>query len=225
MQAEVHQAHRGHRHRAQQGREDAELRRRAEEQGLGIGQQRAEVRHRAHAHEDHQRRDAGSDRHTVEAVEHAVGEAAIQRHVAGLLLERGGNLAMQRLLHRVARLIQRQAGDVDVEQIGHRSQQLRLAEMGRLLGGRQRQPGFRDVGQNAAEADRHQQQGFEVLADRQIKQAKADDDHRQLAEAHVVEPRAVPEVEYLVHVVSPCRGASPTGPPRMTTGRTHRLRG
>jgi hypothetical protein len=61
----------GQSHGAEHRGEDSELRRGAEQQRTRVGDQRAEVGHRADAHEDHQRRHTAVDGDQVELVQHA----------------------------------------------------------------------------------------------------------------------------------------------------------
>ncbi len=52
--------------------------------------------------------------------------------------------------------------------------------------------GNRQVGQNAAKADRDQQQRLKALANGQVDEAKAHQDHHRLAGGHVVDTRGMP---------------------------------
>jgi len=75
---------------------------------------------------------------------------------------------------------------------GYHALQLGAAQVGRLLRRRQRQPCLGDIGQDAAEADRHQQQRFELLGDGQPQEQQAHHQHHRLAQGQVVQPGAVP---------------------------------
>ena len=48
------------------------------------------------------------------------------------------------------------------------------------------------VGQQSAEGDRQQQQGFELLADGQIQQQQADQHHRRLGQVELIQSRVLP---------------------------------
>ncbi|MNT49113.1 hypothetical protein D3C72_1859420 [compost metagenome] len=63
--------------------------------------------------------------------------------------------------------------------------------------------GHRNVGQQATETNRQQQQGLKALLDRQIDQQDAHCDHKQLTNLDVVQARALPEFEELIHYRAP----------------------
>ncbi len=57
----------------------------------------------------------------------------------------------------------------------------------------------RDVRQDAAETDRNQQQRLKTLADRQIDQPQADEDHQRLPGLEVIKTGSLPQLEQLIH--------------------------
>ena len=158
--------------RAQEGQEDAQLGRSAQQQALRVGDQRGKVGHRAHAHEDQGRVDAQLD-----ALVQVVQQAAV-----------GG-------LHGVAHLTggrvhaHHHVGDVLAQGLG-RSQRLRLAGVegeGRMA----HHARSGQVGQQHAEGYGQQQQRLELLHDRQVQQEAGHGDH------HVVAPVAAGAVQAL----------------------------
>ncbi len=72
-------------------------------------------------------------------------------------------------------------------------QHFRLAEVDRVLRSGQGKPRLRDVRQNAAEADRHQQQRLKALANGEVQEKQANADHHQLARFDVEQATACPE--------------------------------
>ena len=137
------------RQRPEHGGEDPELRRRPQQQGARVGQQRAEIGHRPDAHKDHQRRDTRANRHLIEDGQHSGGVAHIHRQRLHLpLYRRQGQ--RQRFLDGV---------DVRraVELRGNHRQLDRVVMGQQVFQRAQRQPGLRDIGEQAAEANRQQQ--------------------------------------------------------------------
>ncbi len=85
-QGEVDEAEVVQRQRPEHGGEDPELRRRPQQQGARVGQQRAEIGHRPDAHKDHQRRDTRANRHLIEDGQHSGGVAHVHRQCLHLPL-------------------------------------------------------------------------------------------------------------------------------------------
>ncbi|SAR70976.1 Uncharacterised protein [Klebsiella pneumoniae] len=137
------------RQRPEHGGEDPELRRRPQQQGARVSQQRAEIGHRPDAHKDDQRRDARANRHLIEDGQHPGGVAHVHREALHLPLYR--------------RQGQRQClfDGVDVRRAvelrGNHRQLRRVVVSQQALQGGERQPGLRDIGEQAAEANRQQQ--------------------------------------------------------------------
>ena len=148
---------------AEEGDEHAELRRRAEEQALRIGDQRAKVGHRADAHEDDGRIDTGLDA-DVEHVKQSCIRAGCARSCDSRSLswiEEG----VPKL--RVIQCI----GGVQIRVDG--------IEAGEVA----------DVGQQAAERDADEQQRLKALDDAKVQQHAGNDDHYEVSASRPLRSR------------------------------------
>src|SRR5690554_1195558 len=184
--------------RTQNRTKDTELSRCTQQQGLGVGQQRAEVGHRAYTHEDQQRPNGAANNHGVEVIQHTVAVAEVLRHrvshghfgIAGFLdslLEHVFQLRCDRLTSLVGHIQRSRQGCQNLR--GAISE----AKVDRVLCRSQGQPCLRNIRQNTAEPDGNQQQRLELLVDRKIEEQQADGDHHHLAELDVEQATTCPE--------------------------------
>src|SRR5690554_3012914 len=190
--------------RTQNRTKDTELSRCTQQQGLGVGQQRAEVGHRAYTHEDQQRPNGAANNHGVEVIQHTVAVAVIlgdgighgHFRVAGFL-DRFLEDIFQLRGHRLAGLV----GHVQGRRQGR--QNLGTAIHQRKVDGifrrSQGQPCLRNIRQDTAEPDGDQQQWLEFLVDRKIEEQQADGDHHYLAELDIEQATTCPQCHHFIH--------------------------
>ena len=163
-----------HSHRTQQGDKDTELRGSTEEQRTRVGKQRTEIRERADAHENQQGRDAAGDGNRVEVVEHAVAVPGILRH-----------LLQQQMGLGTARIVGGEQGSHvtggDAKDPCEFRQHRGVGVVEGVLDCGVGHTGAGNVGQDAAEADRHQQQRLVVFGGAEVNENRTDDDHDHMA--------------------------------------------
>ncbi len=177
----------------QNGAEDTELCRRAQQHGFRVRQQWPEVRHGANAHEDDQRRNATADGHLIEGLDNARGEAHVARdllgtqHRRGIKVLVGGQKALDDLWrHLLPHLVAHIHGG------GERRQNRGLAAVDRVLHRAHGETCLRQVRQDGAEADRHQKQRLELFVDCEVEQPQAHHDHRERAWRQIVQTATGP---------------------------------
>ena len=185
------------RQRPEQSGKDAKLRRRAQQQGARVGQQRTKIRHRPHAHEDQQWENTGGQAHGINQIENTVAVIGVYCQIMQLVLYRWPC----RLRGRIKRVTP--CPGLHTQHLRHGGQQVYRAKMQRLTDGGFRQPGHGNIGQQATKADGQQQQWLELFVNGQPQQAQADQQHDQLAATHVKQPGAVPEGLQLIHWRAP----------------------
>ncbi len=171
---------------ADKGHEDAQLGGRAQEQGLGVGDEGAEIGARAYAHED----EAGVDAQLHAQVEH-VDEA----HGDGLT-------HLDSAQHRVgdpqgAQLIEELLGNGRSAELGPVG--VSAGEEDLVVHARARQ-----VRDEHTEGDGQQQQGLELLDDREVEQNEGDDHHDQdlpVPRGDLIEAGLLNEIHDSFHLV------------------------
>ena len=168
------------------GHEDAQLGGRAQQQGLGVGDQGTEVGARAHAHEDEAGVDAQLDAQ-IQYVKQAHGDGLSHLH---RIDDIGGYPQVIQFVNK--RLVNGMtAEDLPVDVSAGKENLMIHLRAGQ-------------VGDEHTEGNRQQQQGLELLHNRQVQQDEGDDHHNQdlpVPRGNLIEAGRLNEIHDSFHLI------------------------